>query len=72
MLEDPFERDLLLAPLPELRGLLLVDFGLAFAVFDFDDDFALFGVVFFRDLGFGLVFVWAIVPLLAAFPWIGP
>jgi hypothetical protein len=79
LLEGDFrERDLLLAlealaalaPLLELRDfelrdLLLVDFDLAFDAFDFDDDFALFGADSFRDLGFDLAFVWAIVPLLA-------
>ncbi|HKO39008.1 MAG TPA: hypothetical protein VJU14_11640 [Solirubrobacterales bacterium] len=70
LLEDPLlvadlrERDLLLAfealaPLLELRDLLLDDFDLAFGAFDFDDDFAVFG----DDRFFGLVFVWAIVPL---------
>jgi hypothetical protein len=53
----------------ELRDLLLADFDLAdlgFAAFDFgfEDDFALFGA----DRFFDLVFVWAIVPLLAAVP----
>jgi hypothetical protein len=67
------ERDLAafveLAPLLELRALLLgVDFDLAFDVFDFDDDFARLGA----DRFFVLGFVWAIVPLLAAVPWIGP
>jgi hypothetical protein len=82
--EDPFELDLLLpllallrllllfealAPLLELRDLLLTDFGFAdfgllvdfdlpFDAFDFDDDFAPFDA----DRFFG-VFVWAIVPL---------
>jgi hypothetical protein len=75
-----------LAPLLELRDLELCDFlavdfalvalvalvDLGFEAFDFDDDFALFGADSFRDLGFDLVFVWAIVPLLATVPWIGP
>ncbi|HST69101.1 MAG TPA: hypothetical protein VLI94_05535 [Solirubrobacterales bacterium] len=75
LLEGDFrERDLLLAfevlaPLLELRDLLLADFALAFGAFGFEDDFALFGAGFFRDLGFALVFVWAIVPLSSqAFP----
>ncbi|HEX7279576.1 MAG TPA: hypothetical protein VF255_08150 [Solirubrobacterales bacterium] len=76
MLDEPLlegdlrERDLLLAfealaPLLELRDLLLVDFAfaLAFGAFGFDDDFARFGADSFRDLGFALAFVWAIVPL---------
>jgi len=76
------ERDLLfafeaLAPLLELRDLPVADFalafeafGLAFDAFDlgFEDDFALFGA----DRLFALVFVWAIVPLLADFPGLVP
>jgi hypothetical protein len=86
--EDPFERDLplraleALAPLLELRDLVLVAFDfelagldlafevlvLAFEAFDFDDDFARFGADSFRDLGFDLDFVWAIVSSPRAVP----
>jgi hypothetical protein len=70
LLEAGFrERDLLVfEALAPLRDLALVDFDLALEAFDFDDDFALFGADRFLDLGFDLVFVWAIVPLLAAVP----
>ncbi|HEV2727224.1 MAG TPA: hypothetical protein VGV34_02965 [Solirubrobacterales bacterium] len=59
------------------RDLLLVDFALAFEAFvfeafDFDADFALFGADSFRDLGFDLVFVWAIVPLSSELFPVGP
>ncbi|HEU4462122.1 MAG TPA: hypothetical protein VFR75_05980 [Solirubrobacterales bacterium] len=53
---DPFERDLLLAPLLELRDLLAADLALAFVVFGFDDDFVRFGVAEAR-FGFDLAFV---------------
>jgi len=61
LLDEPFERDLLLAPLLELRALLLADFGLAFDAFGFGDFDVDFG--FDADRFFGLVFVVAIVPL---------
>jgi len=41
-----------LAPLLELRDLLLADFDFGFDAFDFDDDFALFGADRFFALGF--------------------
>jgi hypothetical protein len=63
LLEEPLERDLLLGDF-----VLVVDFALAFEAFGFDDDFVRFGADSFRDLGFALVFVWAIFPLLAAVP----
>jgi hypothetical protein len=75
LLDEPFERDLLLlAPLlDELRALLAADlaadFGLAFAAFGFDDFDVDLGFDDDVDLGFdvdrffGLAFVWAIVPL---------
>jgi hypothetical protein len=44
------------------------DFGLAFEAFGFDDELALLGAGSFRDLGFALAFVWAIVSLLTAVP----
>jgi hypothetical protein len=39
-----------------------------FEAFGFDDEFALLGAGSFRDLGFALTFVWAIVPLLTTVP----
>ncbi|HEX6780521.1 MAG TPA: hypothetical protein VF125_00670 [Solirubrobacterales bacterium] len=84
MLDEPFERDLLLlAPLlDELRALLPADFfaafGLALDAFGFDDFDVDLG--FDVDRFFGLAFVWAIVPLSSElvplwihdwFQWIG-
>jgi hypothetical protein len=46
---EPFERDLALAPLLELRALLLADFTLAFAAFGFDDDLAFEAALGFDD-----------------------
>ncbi|HYG97126.1 MAG TPA: hypothetical protein VD741_08465 [Solirubrobacterales bacterium] len=73
-----------LAPLLELRVLAPADFRFAaFAGFAlafgalafelvFDEDFALFDVLFDVDRFFDLDFVWAIVSSPRAVPWIGP
>jgi hypothetical protein len=67
LLDEPFERDLLLLALllDELRALLPADFFAAFGLALDAFGFAAFDVDFGFDVDrfFGLAFVWAIVPL---------